>query len=65
VLNRRLHDERNSFQGNHAWIESTARYLGLDVEDALELAEQTEVQMGRRPVGVPLHVLTGQKRLTG
>lgn len=27
----------------HAKIESTVRYLGVDVEDALELAERTEV----------------------
>ena len=27
----------------HAKIESTVRYLGIDVDDALELAEQTEV----------------------
>lgn len=27
----------------HAKIESTVRYLGVDVEDALELAERTEI----------------------
>jgi hypothetical protein len=27
----------------HAKIESTVRYLGVDVEDALELSERTEV----------------------
>jgi site-specific recombinase XerC len=27
----------------HAKIESTVRYLGVDVEDALELTEATEV----------------------
>lgn len=27
----------------HATIESTARYLGVDVEDALERSERTEV----------------------
>jgi site-specific recombinase XerC len=27
----------------HAKLESTVRYLGIDVDDALELAEQTEV----------------------
>ena len=27
----------------HAKIESTVRYLGVDVEDALELAEAVEV----------------------
>lgn len=28
----------------HAKIESTVRYLGIDVDDALELAKRTEVQ---------------------
>jgi site-specific recombinase XerC len=27
----------------HSRIENTARYLGLDVEDALALAEKTEI----------------------
>lgn len=27
----------------HARIESTCRYLGIEVDDALEIAEQTEV----------------------
>lgn len=27
----------------HASMESTIRYLGIEVDDALELAEQTEV----------------------
>ena len=27
----------------HTKIESTVRYLGIEVDDALELAEQTEV----------------------
>lgn len=27
----------------HTKLESTARYLGIDVDDALEMAEQTEV----------------------
>ncbi len=27
----------------HAKLDSTTRYLGIEVEDALELAEQTEV----------------------
>ena len=27
----------------HAKLESTVRYLGIEVEDALELSEQTEV----------------------
>lgn len=28
---------------NHTKLESTVRYLGVEVDDALELAEQTEV----------------------
>ena len=28
---------------DHAKIESTVRYLGVDVEDALELSERTEI----------------------
>jgi hypothetical protein len=27
----------------HSKLESTGRYLGMDVDDALEIAEQTEV----------------------
>ncbi len=27
----------------HAKLESTVRYLGIEVDDALEMAEQTEV----------------------
>lgn len=27
----------------HAKVESTVRYLGVEVDDALQLAEQTEV----------------------
>jgi hypothetical protein len=27
----------------HAKLESTVRYLGIEVNDALEMAEQTEV----------------------
>jgi site-specific recombinase XerC len=32
----------------HAKLESTVRYLGIEVEDALELAEQTEVRLCKR-----------------
>jgi integrase len=28
----------------HSKLESTVRYLGIEVDDALEIAEQTEVQ---------------------
>jgi hypothetical protein len=27
----------------HAKLDSTVRYLGIEIDDALELAEQTEV----------------------
>lgn len=30
-------------QLGHAKLESTVRYLGIEVDDALEIAEQTEV----------------------
>lgn len=30
-------------QSTHTKIESTVRYLGIEVDDALEMAEQTEV----------------------
>jgi hypothetical protein len=36
----------------HAKLESTVKYLGIEVDDALEIAEQTEVQShwpGRDP----------------
>ena len=32
----------------HTKLESTVRYLGIEVDDALEIAEQTEVQRRRR-----------------
>jgi site-specific recombinase XerC len=32
----------------HTKIENTVRYLGVDIEDALELAEKTEIE-NRRP----------------
>lgn len=28
----------------HSKIDSTVRYLGIDVDDALEMAEQTEIK---------------------
>lgn len=28
---------------SHSKLESTARYLGIEVDDALQLAEQTEI----------------------
>ena len=30
----------------HTKLESTVRYLGIEVDDALEMAEQTEVEIG-------------------
>jgi hypothetical protein len=37
----------------HGTLESTVRYLGVDVDDALEIAKQTEIYSPRRerPVG--------------
>ena len=44
----RVHDVADTVQAvrillGHTKIESTVRYLGVDVEDALALAEHTEV----------------------
>ena len=44
----------------HTKLESTVRYLGIEVDDALEIAEQTEVE-GRGPVVAPVGALTDQK----
>ncbi|WP_254423942.1 hypothetical protein [Rhodanobacter sp. C03] len=33
----------NWVEPGHTKLESTVRYLGIEVEDALEIAEQTEV----------------------
>jgi site-specific recombinase XerC len=43
----------------HTKLESTVRYLAIEVDDALEIAEQTDVQIVR-PVGE--WSLTGQER---
>ncbi len=40
-MNRRTKNLRAVL--GHTKLESTVRYLGIEVEDALELAEQTEV----------------------
>jgi len=32
----------------HSKLESTVRYFGIDVDDALEIAEQTEVSLSAR-----------------
>jgi hypothetical protein len=42
----------------HREFESTVRYLGVEVEDAPQMAEQTEVQgiAGRRDSLDPLHL---------
>jgi site-specific recombinase XerC len=31
----------------HSKLESTVRYLGIEVHDALEISEQTEIDLGR------------------
>ena len=33
---------------DHTKLESTVRYLGIEIDDALETAEQTEVEMDHR-----------------
>ena len=39
----------------HSKLESTVRYLGIEVDDALEISEQTEIQRDRRmPHGLNL-----------
>ena len=47
----------------HTKLESTVRYLGIEVNDALEMAEQTEVWPGSGPVSG--RALTGQKQQLG
>lgn len=42
----------------HGKLASTARYLGIEVDDALEVAQQTEVSQGSRSA-------TGFRTLTG
>ena len=32
------------YDAEHTKIESTVRYLGIEVEDALDMAEQTDIQ---------------------
>jgi hypothetical protein len=43
---------------DHTKLESTVRYLGIEVDDALEMAEQTEVwieaPVGVRPMRAPI-----------
>ena len=36
-------ESRAAAAWRHTKLESTVRYLGIDVDDALEIAEQTEV----------------------
>jgi len=44
----------------HTKLESTVRYLGIEVDDALEIAEQTEVYLAQCPVSA-----AGVGRLSG
>ena len=34
---------RGNFAPRHSKLESTVRYLGIEVDDALEISEQTEI----------------------
>jgi site-specific recombinase XerC len=43
----------------HTKLESTVRYLGIEVNNALEMAEQTEVWPGGGGVGRRQRALTG------
>jgi integrase len=45
----------------HAKLERTVRYLGIEVDDALEMAERTEVS-GGWPKAAPVRSLSGQER---
>lgn len=40
----------------HSKLESNVRYLGIDVDDALEIAEQTEVQ-GNSEIPAPFVIV--------
>jgi integrase len=46
----------------HTKLESTVRYLGIGVDDALELAEQTEVQAAKAGCGHPMARPSGASR---
>ena len=48
----------------HTKLESTVRYLGIEVDDALEMAELTEVQTASRRRPTP-RALIGQMRTCG
>jgi hypothetical protein len=40
---RPLSVDRDSRMLGHSKLESTVRYLGIEVDDALEISEQTEI----------------------
>jgi hypothetical protein len=46
----------------HSKLESTARYLGIELDDALEMAERTEVYSRHDRSAAACRSLTGQKR---
>jgi hypothetical protein len=52
----------------HTKLESTVRYLGMEVDDALEIPEQTEIQFAHfiHPAsGCPTSVTAGRARCRG
>ena len=43
LIYRRTHNLRGQLLLGHTRLESTVRYLGIEVDDALEISEQTEI----------------------
>jgi integrase len=50
---------------DHTKIETTARYLDVEVEDALALAEATEIERKGLPVRQPTALPRGRPQLAG
>jgi site-specific recombinase XerC len=50
LIDRRTRNLRAvQLRPGHSKLESTVRYVGIEVDDALEIFEQTEIRSGRRP----------------